>query len=113
MESMLRIASDVSDLHSQKAAIVFLGRSVSIWGQPPGTSGGAPNGAEVSEGLPGFERFIYERIVSAAFAIPSAPDLNVKDGQVLMVSYLRITERTKMNGLPDSSRNCESLADYL
>jgi len=38
-------------------------------------------------GLPGFDRFICERIIPAAFRVPCSPDFNLKDGQVIVVSF--------------------------
>ncbi len=80
---MAGIAEDVSDPASEKAAFTFLGRCVTTWATPPTAVNGVTHNP-----LPGFERFIYERIVPAAFRVPAAPDLNVKDGQVTVVSPL-------------------------
>ena len=81
---MQRLAEDVSDPPSQKVAITFLSRCVTIWGQPiPDSS--ATNGQQHSEGLPGFERFIYERLIPTAFRVPSLPNFNLKDGQMTVV----------------------------
>ncbi|KAJ6619725.1 armadillo-type protein [Mycena sp. CBHHK59/15] len=76
METMLRIAGDISDPPSEKAAFVFLNRSVITWAQP---SSSAPNGNGTQQGLPGFEQYIYERFVTAAFSVPSLPEFNLKD----------------------------------
>lgn len=87
---MLQLAGDGSDTQSQKAAFAFLSKSVSVWGQPPSD---ATNGEVVpgSQGVPGFERFVYENVVPTAFAVLSLPDLNIKDGQVLVVSVIRFS----------------------
>ncbi|EGN99272.1 hypothetical protein SERLA73DRAFT_54418 [Serpula lacrymans var. lacrymans S7.3] len=80
LESMQHLAEDISDSSSQKAAFAFLGRCVSVWCQlDPEQS--VPN----EEGLPGFERFVYERLVPAAFRVLSSPQFNPKDGQMSMV----------------------------
>ncbi|KAJ7170663.1 armadillo-type protein [Mycena crocata] len=76
METMLRIASDISDPVSAKAALVFLNRSITIWGQPLSS---ATNGAAGQHSLPGFEQYVYERFVTTAFRIPSLPEFNLKD----------------------------------
>jgi len=79
METMVRIAGDISDPPSEKAALLFLNRSITIWGQPLSS---APNGnGHVGDqnGLPGFERYIYERIVTSVFSVPSLPEFNLKD----------------------------------
>ncbi|KAI0264504.1 ARM repeat-containing protein [Gloeopeniophorella convolvens] len=84
LQSMLQLAGDVSDPQSQKAAFTFLSRSVNVWGQPfsDGSNGELVSG---SQGVPGFERFIYENVVPTAFGVLSLPELNIKDGQVLVV----------------------------
>lgn len=78
LESMLRLAEDPSDPSSEKYAILFLGRCVAVWAEPPK----APGGQQV---LPGFERFVYERVVPTAFAVLSLPQFNIKDGQIVVV----------------------------
>lgn len=82
---MQNLAENISDSSSQRAAFTFLGRCVSIWGSTETT---APNSKGVQEpiGLPGFERFVYERLVPAAFRVLSSPEFNLKDGQALAVS---------------------------
>ncbi|KAJ7903544.1 armadillo-type protein [Mycena olivaceomarginata] len=82
MESMLGIAGDISDPPCQKAALTFLNRCITIWGQPASSA----NGTAEQKGLPGFEQYIYERVVATVFRIPSLPEFNLKDaghGQVL------------------------------
>lgn len=88
---MEQLAEDLADPSSQKAAFTFLGRCVSVWGQPP-TQAGVANGSEPSQGLPGFERFIYDQLVPSAFKVLSSPQFNVKDGQMLTVSLLYMTQ---------------------
>jgi exportin-T len=83
MESMLGIAGDISDPPCQKAALTFLNRSITIWGQP---TSAVSNGTAEQKGLPGFEQYIYERVVTTVFRVPSLPEFNLKDaghGQVL------------------------------
>jgi len=84
LQSMLQLAGDGSDTQSQKAAFAFLSKSVGVWGRP---SSDATNGEIVpgSQGVPGFERFVYDNVVPTAFAVLSQPELNIKDGQVLVV----------------------------
>jgi exportin-T len=88
LESMEHLAEDTSDAQSEKAAFIFLRHCVNVWGQPlEGTPSTSKGPAEApSQGLPGFERFIYERLVPTAFRVPSSPQFNLKDGQVLVVS---------------------------
>ena len=71
---MQQLIEDVSDPGSQKVAVIFLSRCVTTWGR------------ESNEALPGFDRFIYERLVPTAFRVPSLPGFNTKDGQMTVVS---------------------------
>ncbi|XP_006459374.1 hypothetical protein AGABI2DRAFT_201553 [Agaricus bisporus var. bisporus H97] len=83
MESMLGQAEDLLDASSQKAAFAFFNKCVGVWGKPVGEGGGG--GSDVDrEGLPGFDRFIYERIIPLAFRVASSPNFNLKDGQVVV-----------------------------
>ncbi|TBU33297.1 ARM repeat-containing protein [Dichomitus squalens] len=93
LESMLRLAEDPSDPVSEKAAFQFLGRCVSVWAEPPK----APGAQQI---LPGFERFVYERMVPSAFAVLSLPQFNIKDGQIVVVlqeiaNFLQTVARTR------------------
>jgi hypothetical protein len=83
IETLQQLAEDISDSASQRAAITFLGRSVAIWGQPISQ---VPGDAKPQGGLPGFETFIYDRLVPAMFLVPSQPGFNAKDGQMTTVS---------------------------
>jgi exportin-T len=80
MGTMERLIEDISDPNSEKAALQFLGRCVTIFGAPEGT---APAISGVSQTLPGFERFIYERLIPATFRVLSLPGFSIKDGQLL------------------------------
>ncbi|KAG6813913.1 hypothetical protein H0H92_005762 [Tricholoma furcatifolium] len=72
-------AEDVSDPSSQKVALTFFNKGVNVWGQPASDIG--------QGGLPGFDRFIYERLVPTIFHIPSSSDFNIKDGQMMVVLH--------------------------
>jgi exportin-T len=74
IETMQQLIEDISDPGSQKVAVIFLSRCVTVWGR------------ETNEALPGFDRFIYERLVPTAFRVPSLPGFNTKDGQMMVVS---------------------------
>lgn len=82
LEDICKLAEDTSDPSSQKAAFAFLGRCVQVWCPlellPSEKSG--------QSGLPGFEHFVYERLVPVAFSVLSSPQFNPKDGQMLVVS---------------------------
>ena len=85
MESMQRLAEDVSDPPSQRVAFTFLNRCIMTWGRPSALEAGQP---ESQASLPGFDRFIYERLVPTAFRVPSLPEFNPKDGQMMMVNTM-------------------------
>lgn len=76
IETMQQLIEDVSDPGSQKVAVIFLSRCVTAWGRE----------SNENESLPGFDRFIYERLVPTAFRVPSLPGFNPKDGQMMVVS---------------------------
>jgi exportin-T len=88
LENVCQFAQDISDQSSQKSAFSFFGRCVQVWCNPqPSSTGGNALGPQI---LPGFERFVYERLVPAAFAVLSSPQFNPKDGQMLMVSQVNL-----------------------
>jgi exportin-T len=76
---MSRLAEDISDSSSQKSAFAFLSRCVQVWCQPATAADGQV------QGVPGFERFVYERLVPTAFVVLSSPQFNIKDGQMMVV----------------------------
>ena len=82
---MQQLIEDVSDPGSQKVAVIFLSRCITAWGMPIASSP-VINGQGTSQGLPGFDRFIYERLIPTAFRVPSLPGFNPKDGQMMVVS---------------------------
>jgi len=77
LEMMERLVVDLTDPAGQRSALQFLGRCVNAWAAP------LPDGTP--QALPGFERFIYERLIPATFRVLSLPEFNTKDGQVMMV----------------------------
>ncbi|KAL0955002.1 hypothetical protein HGRIS_003927 [Hohenbuehelia grisea] len=85
MESILKLVKDVSDPSSQKAALLFLGRGVAVWAQLSAVNGAAQEGP--NDSIPGFERFVYGQLIPAAFLVPSSPEFNPKDGQMLTVMH--------------------------
>jgi exportin-T len=78
LNSMSGLAEDISDPSGQKSAFAFLSRCVQVWCQPAA-------GGQTVQGLPGFERFVYERLVPTAFVVLSSPQFNIKDGQMMVV----------------------------
>ncbi|KAH7884716.1 armadillo-type protein [Phlebopus sp. FC_14] len=98
LENMCQLAQDTSDPNSQKAAFAFFGRCIHAWCNPQPQV--PREDAQNSLSLPGFERFVYERLIPAAFAVLSAPQFNPKDGQMLMVlleiaNFLQVVCKTR------------------
>jgi len=86
LESMQSLAENLLDPSSQRAALTFLSRCVGVWGQlGPSQPVPGDNRVAQSHGLPGFERFVYERLVPGAFGVLSSPQFNLKDPQMLTV----------------------------
>jgi len=98
LSSMQQLAEDVADPSGQRIAYQYLGRCVSVWAQLPDAANG--NVQSHSQGLPGFERFVYERLIPAAFGVLSSPQFNIKDGQMLVVlheicNFLQTVSKTR------------------
>lgn len=94
LENMCRLAQDMSDPPSQKATFAFFGRAVQVWCRPE------PRRGDVQQGLAGFERFVYERLIPTAFAVLSSPQFNIKDGQMVTVmleiaNFLQVVYSTR------------------
>ncbi|KAJ3517935.1 hypothetical protein NLJ89_g183 [Agrocybe chaxingu] len=86
IQTMQQLAEDVLDPACEKVALTFLSRCVTVWGHPAGAPT-ATNGQDAGGSLPGFERFIYERLIPTAFRVPSLPNFNFKDGQLVVVLH--------------------------
>ncbi len=84
------VAQDCTDPGSQKIAFVFLGRCVSTWGRVSENQQESINGNKADYDSPdflmGFDVFVQQELIPLAFKVPSAPDFNIKDGQMLLVS---------------------------
>ncbi|KAL6302369.1 ARM repeat-containing protein [Sparassis latifolia] len=96
LADMQRLTEDMADPGGEKAAFIFLGRCVTAWTQRI-TDGDSQIPLPA---LPGFERFIYERLIPTAFAILSSPRFDVKDGQGVMVlheicNFFQIVSKTR------------------
>ncbi|KAF8526317.1 ARM repeat-containing protein [Hysterangium stoloniferum] len=83
----VQIAQDFSDNNGQKLAFSLLSRTITVWGQPGPPSNESLNGNGTSTQIPGFERFLYEQLVPVAFKVPSSPQFNVKDGQMMVLCH--------------------------
>lgn len=89
---VLSIATDFSDPPSQKSAWTLLARFTTHFGKTPAQfeitaaeRAAAELPPEEFNPIPGYEGFIYDRLIPLAFELPNQPDFNVKDGQSLQV----------------------------
>jgi hypothetical protein len=88
LETILALATDVSDMASQKLALIFLFKFVTTFGTTQSNGATVPaktNGATVP--VPGLEQFIYDRILLACFTIPSLPNFDPKDAMAVIVRF--------------------------
>ena len=90
------MAEDVSDTPAQRLALSFFCKCVLTWGQASPVTNGT-DGTDPNTALPGFEQFIYERLVPLSFSIPANPSFNIRDGQAIVVSQSRIHFRPGHN----------------
>ncbi|KAG8712895.1 pre-tRNA nuclear export protein [Ceratobasidium sp. 395] len=88
VQSIATLAEDVTDPGSVKLALAFLAKSATAFAQAPNAPGAqpkpnAPAATIQFDVVPGYQSFMYERLVPLAFSIPANPSFNVKDGQTL------------------------------
>jgi len=80
------LATDVSDMASQKLALIFLFKFVTTFGATQSNRATAPSktdGATIP--VPGIEQFIYDRILLACFTILSLPGFDPRDAMAVIV----------------------------
>ncbi|KAF8309914.1 ARM repeat-containing protein [Clavulina sp. PMI_390] len=89
---VLSCAVDTSDPGSQRVAWTLLARFTTHFGKTPAqfeatAADRAAKGleAETYYSIPGYESFIYERLIPLAFDLPNQPGFNIKDGQTSLV----------------------------
>jgi exportin-T len=113
LTALLNLAEDSSDTTSQRLAFSFFAKSVIAWGTSPeaaaapsvfaesamsAQSKAVANGTatvtnqnavakedRAAQALPGYENFIYQRLVPACFEVPAAPDFNVNRSQLVSI----------------------------
>ncbi|TXT13691.1 hypothetical protein VHUM_01058 [Vanrija humicola] len=112
LTSLVALAEDSSDAAAQRLAWSFLAKSIIAWGTSSAAatepsvfadsamshlskqvaSGQAvatnqhaiPKNERAAQALPGYETFVYQRLVPAAFAVPAAASFNLKAGQPVL-----------------------------
>ncbi|CAE6379710.1 unnamed protein product [Rhizoctonia solani] len=82
VQNIASIAEDISDPGSSRLALTFLAKSTVAFAQA-GSAPGASAPSVKLDAIPGYQTFIYERLVPLAFGIPASPSFNIKDGQSL------------------------------
>ena len=125
LSALLKLASDSSDGGSQRLAISFFARSVIAWGTSPkaaaapsvfadsassekskavanGTSAptnhhATPREERAAQALPGYETFIYQRLLPLCFEVPANPKFNVRGGQAVSGESVRL--RMRLTGI--------------
>lgn len=137
LSSLVTMALDASDPVSSKLAFAFLAKSIIVWGTSPEaaaapsvfaesaqiTSGkpganaianGHANGAVAAQALPGFENFVYERLLPMCFEVPGKPEFKPKDGLYQLVSFI-FEPRTPANSFRSctKSRRCSGRRSRL
>ncbi|KAJ1307606.1 hypothetical protein OPQ81_001701 [Rhizoctonia solani] len=82
VQNIASIAEDLSDPASSRLALTFLAKSTVAFAQAPDAPGASAPSVQLDV-VPGYQTFIYERLVPLAFGIPASPSFNIKDGQSL------------------------------
>ncbi|CAE6425668.1 unnamed protein product [Rhizoctonia solani] len=85
VQRIASIAEDLSDPSSSRLALTFLAKSTVAFAQAPDAPGASAPSVQLDV-VPGYQTFIYERLVPLAFGIPASPSFNIKDGQSLSAS---------------------------
>jgi exportin-T len=105
LNALLILATDSTDFTSQRLAFSFFAKSVVAWGTSAAESVFAetalsekskaiatgiasatnqhaiPKSERAAQALPGYENFVYQRLVPACFAVPASPSFNLRSGQ--------------------------------
>ena len=118
LSALLNIANDSSDSTSQRLAFSFFAKSVIAWGTSPDAatrpsvfadsavsekSKAVANGtslatnqhavgkeARAAQALPGYENFIYQRLMPACFEVPADPAFNIRSAQPVSLGPSRV-----------------------
>lgn len=96
LNNVIGFASTSSDPICQRLAFGILAKAITAWATNPGAvavpvaanngPGGVPPLVPTTQVIPGFEGFIYDRLIPLAFEIPTNPTFKIKDGQAQLVS---------------------------
>ncbi len=114
INSLLTLATDESDRVTQRTSMSLIARTLIIWATNPAVAAlpnagvyanadaaanstrqltkrangekGGVNGAVEEQGLPGYERMIYDRIAPTLFQAVMSREMKMRDGQSQLVS---------------------------
>nr|XP_019009359.1 exportin-T [Kwoniella pini CBS 10737]OCF48140.1 exportin-T [Kwoniella pini CBS 10737] len=78
LTTLLTLAQDCSDPGSQRFAFGFFARSVIAWGTSPEAAARPP------QALPGYENFIYQRLLPACFEVPAQKDFKIRSSTLTL-----------------------------
>ena len=122
LSALLDLAQNSRDPASQRLAWSFLAKSVVAWGTstaaatepsvfaesamsdysqkvanglaPPTNQHEITKAQRAAQALPGYETFIYQRLIPSAFEVPLAPDFPIKSGQPVMYEISMLVRNT-------------------
>ncbi|KAI9638936.1 armadillo-type protein [Dioszegia hungarica] len=118
LNALLILATDSTDFTSQRLAFSFFAKSVVAWGTSAAESVFAetalsekskaiatgiasatnqhaiPKSERAAQALPGYENFVYQRLVPACFAVPASPSFNLRSGQPVVFEISMLLRNT-------------------
>ncbi|OCF35216.1 exportin-T [Kwoniella heveanensis BCC8398] len=89
LTTLLGLTQDCSDPDSQRFAFGFFSRSVIAWGTSPEAAAGPARQA-----LPGYENFIYQRLLPACFEVPARREFNIRGGNLTLFEMAGLVRNT-------------------
>lgn len=120
LNQVLSVATNGQEGQSQRAAITFFARSIIAWGSNAAPSVFAESAASelskmvangtaqatnqhtmskeerASRAYPGYETFIYQRLLPLCFEIPANPKFRVNSGQPVSLSERRLIRQWQL-----------------
>ncbi|WVQ96040.1 hypothetical protein IAU59_003140 [Kwoniella sp. CBS 9459] len=122
LTTLLGLTQDCSDPDSQRFAFGFFARSVVAWGTSPeaasapsvfaesaqsALSKAVANGTAIAtnqhtiakedrarQALPGYENFIYQRLLPACFEVPARREFNIRGGNLILFEMAGLVRNT-------------------
>ncbi|ORY34741.1 armadillo-type protein [Naematelia encephala] len=122
LSALLNVANDCSDTNSQRVAFSFFAKSVIAWGTSPEAAAAPsvfaesamstlskavangkasatnqhtiPREQRAKQALPGYENFIYQRLVPACFEVPGSSKFNTRAGTPVLFEIAMLLRNT-------------------